>query len=243
VVALLVVVAAGTAGLALYFGFLPGPGSLLGARRGDALPDDSTLAKVVAQRPAGAAGAPALDTTAMAGSAPPDSATVVTSADSAAGDAVYHGVGKCVGCHGITGEGAPGLGPSLRVSPGRLGDGSVGAVGQIVTRGAPPTADYRIAMPSYAGQLSADEVAYVAAYVYSLSHPALPADSAPLAGSAPSPLPPASPQPAVPRPTVPQAAAGAPNAGAPLGGATAPATPPVRHPTVPAPPASPPRRP
>jgi len=232
VLVLLGIVAAGACGLALYFGFLPGPGSLFGTRGAAALLGDSALASAVAG-PAGTVPAtPALDT-ALAVSAPaPDSISPVTSADSAAGDALYHGIGRCVGCHGALGEGAPGLGPDLRTSPGRLDDGTVPSIARLIAGGAPPAGGYRIAMPSYAGQLSADDVTRVAAYVHTLSHPGATADSAlvPTAASAPIGT---TPAPTVPRAN--EAGGAAVNADAP---------PRVRHPTVPAPPAAPaPRRP
>jgi len=219
--ALLGLVAAAACGLALYLGFLPGPDSLLGRRGAGARPDDS--ARVASAAPAagnggtGVSDSLALDTAATPAAAPSDSApAAITAADSAAGDFVYHGTGRCVGCHGATGEGAPGLGPSLRATPGRLGDGTVASIARVVAGGAPPAAGYRIAMPSYAGQLSADDVARVAAYVYTLAHSGAPADST---GATAAPVPP-------------DPAAGAVNADAR-----------VAHPTVPPPPAPAPRRP
>jgi mono/diheme cytochrome c family protein len=219
VLALLGLVAAAACGLALYLGFVPGPESLLGRRAAAALPDDSTLAASVTPTP-GASDAPALDTAATPAAAPADSApAAVTAVDSAAGDFVYHGTGRCLGCHGATGEGAPGLGPSLRAAPGRLGDGSVASIARVVAGGAPPSEGYRIAMPSYAGQLSADDVARVAAYVFTLAHSGATADTAaaplpadPAAGAVnadaapahPTVPPPTVPPPTVPRPTVPR---------------------------------------
>jgi mono/diheme cytochrome c family protein len=213
VLTLLGLFAAAACGLALYLGFLPGPDSLLGRRGAVTPPSDSALAASVAPGAgAGTSNAPPLDSMATPAAAPADSApAAVTPADSAAGDFVYHGTGRCVGCHGATGEGAPGLGPSLRAAPGRLGDGSVASIARVVAGGAPPSAGYRIAMPSYAGQLSADDVARVAAYVYTLAHPGATADST---GASAAPVPP-------------DPAAGAVNADAP-----------VAHPTVPPPPAA-----
>ncbi|AHG89906.1 hypothetical protein J421_2369 [Gemmatirosa kalamazoonensis] len=238
--AFLGIVAAASAGLALYLGFLPGPDALFGRRGADRLPDDSTLASSVAPH-VGASDAPALDTAPMPAPAAIDSTPtdVVTVADSVAGDAVYHGTGRCVGCHGPIGEGAPGLGPSLRLIPGRLTDGSVAAIAQVITRGAPPSPSYRVAMPSYAGQLSAEDVRRLAAYVRTLSQPGTTPDTAHAGVPAPkAPAPTTVPRPTVPPP--PDAAAGAVNADAPVAGAAARA--PVRRPTVPPPPPAP-RRP
>jgi len=233
--AFLAIVAVAACGLALYFGFLPGPGSLMGARGAAALPQDSTLASAVSATggPTTGAPAPALDSTVAAAAPPADSlAPQVSSADSAAGDAIYHGIGRCVGCHGAAGEGAPGLGPDLRASPGRLDDGSVPSIARVIASGAAPAAGYRIAMPSYAGQLSTDDVTRLAAYVHTLSHPGAASDSTLAPTTAGVPMP------SAPAPTVP------PPSGAPAGPVTAGAAPPVRHPTVPPPPPAPaPRRP
>jgi hypothetical protein len=133
-----------------------------------------------------------------------------------------------------------GLGPSLRDSVGRLQDGSVAGIARIVTAGASvaPGSRFPVAMPSYATQLSPDDVARVAGYVFALGHPGrLVPDSVRNAGT----------------PAAADAAGGAVNADAPIAGAAAPAVrgstttaPAPIRPTVPAPsptPAGPPRRP
>jgi hypothetical protein len=154
---------------------------------------------------------------------------------------VYHGIGRCVGCHGESGEGVATLGPSLRgTTP--LTATTVAAIAQIITRGAPPTPQYRIAHPSYAGQLSADDVTHLAGYVYTLEHPREPPTDSALAPvpNAPAPNAPA-PNATVPNATVPNATV--PRAPVPNAATPSASTPPVRHPTVPAPPPSATRRP
>jgi mono/diheme cytochrome c family protein len=131
----------------------------------------------------------------------------VSVADSAAGDAVYRGAGRCVGCHGVAGEGVPGLGSSLGET--RLGDGSLASIARIVGGGAPLTSQYRIAMPAYGGQLTTEDIGRVAAYVYSIAHPGsttmdaptVPADGAVNADVSPLAAPPTTARPI--RPTVP----------------------------------------
>ena len=130
----------------------------------------------------------------------------ITAADSAAGGALYAGVGRCVGCHGSAGEGAATLGPALRDAEWLHG-GTRDAIARVVAEGASPALGaYAVAMPAYAGQLSATQLAQVSAYVWSLSHPGaiVPdsrADSLPPIAPSDS-VPPPSTAP-VPRPTVP----------------------------------------
>jgi len=193
----------------MYFGFVPGPSSLFGGGPGP-FPPDTSVAVPTAPVSDSAAGT-TIDSAPAAVAPVAEAAPRATAADSAAGDAVYRGAGRCVGCHGAAGEGAPGLGSSLRESLPRSGDGSPAAIARVVAGGLPPSERFRVAMPAYAGQLDAADVARVAAYVFALAHPgALTTDST----SSARPATPTVPAPAdpinadartTPRPTVPAA--------------------------------------
>jgi cytochrome c oxidase cbb3-type subunit 3 len=106
--------------------------------------------------------------------------------DSAGGEAVYRGAGRCLSCHGAAGEGVQNLGPSLRDAEWLQGDGSRTAIEHVVAAGVSPPRVFPIAMPAYADQLSPEQIRLVAAYVFTLSHPGsvvpdslgLPADTA-----------------------------------------------------------------
>jgi glucose/arabinose dehydrogenase len=93
----------------------------------------------------------------------------------ALGARVYNGqVGgaACTGCHGDHGQGSP-LGPALTVHKWLWSDGSYPGIQKTITDGVPQPKKYRSPMPAMGGaQLSADQVAALAAYVYSISHPA-----------------------------------------------------------------------
>jgi mono/diheme cytochrome c family protein len=131
------------------------------------------------------------------------SAATVLAADSAAGDALYHGRARCFTCHGERGEGAARLGPDLTDSTWVDGGGSLDAIRGAIARGVASPRVSPVAMPAYAGTLSADEIARTAAYVYALSHPgatvadtaragaASPGDS--ITPGAPAPPPPSAP--------------------------------------------------
>ena len=71
------------------------------------------------------------------------------------------------------GEGVPGNGPSLRdtVWGAAVGDGSLASIRRIVHGGAPASAAYRTPMPAFGGQLLAEDIERVAAYVFTLSRP------------------------------------------------------------------------
>jgi mono/diheme cytochrome c family protein len=131
-----------------------------------------------------------------------DEAISVAADDALAGEAAYRGAGRCASCHGTEGEGVAGLGPSLR-DERWLHGGSRAAIRQVVAEGAaPPLGGYSVAMPAYAGQYGAAQLAQLAAYVWTLSHPeAVRADSAPPRPTVPT-VPPA-PEAPVRRPTVP----------------------------------------
>jgi mono/diheme cytochrome c family protein len=174
--AFLVAVAAGMIGLAMYFGFVPNP---LDGRRSASdvvAPEDSVAVAPTAAAPTGTTAAPppsdsmAAPAADSAGLASATGARSITAADSAAGDALYHGAGRCVGCHGALGEGASTLGPSLRDSVWTSGDGSVAGIERVIANGAPAGGAFRIAMPAYASQLGMPDIARLAAYVYTLSH-------------------------------------------------------------------------
>jgi len=91
----------------------------------------------------------------------------------ALGDRIYHGeVGAagCVGCHGANAEGSP-LGPSLTSKKYLWGDGGYASIIKVIKDGVPNPKDYRSPMPPMGGaQLSQDQLAAVAAYVWALSH-------------------------------------------------------------------------
>jgi mono/diheme cytochrome c family protein len=130
-------------------------------------------------------------------------AGIVTPADSAAGEVVYRGAGKCLSCHGAAGEGVAQLGPNLRDQQWIVGDGSLATIARAVREGIAPPKEFPIAMPAYASSLPDDAINRVAAYVYALSHVGgVQHDSlAPRPDSARVPAPNAPPP--VPRPTVP----------------------------------------
>lgn len=98
-------------------------------------------------------------------------AVVVLAADSAAGDALYHGRARCFTCHGERGEGAANLGPDLTDTTWVDGGGSLDAIRDAIARGVASPRVSPVAMPAYTGMLTADEIARTAAYVYALSHP------------------------------------------------------------------------
>jgi mono/diheme cytochrome c family protein len=179
------------------FGVIPG----FGIRRASGgLAADSTAADsmaAIATPPA------TIDTAALTvplAPMPGDSAALaaggaVTAADSAAGEAIFRGEGRCLSCHGATGEGVAQLGPNLRDARWITGDGSRAAIERTVREGSLPPKEFPIAMPAYDRQLPAEGIARVAAYVFAISHPgAVRADSVAIA---PDSTP-------VPRPTVPQ---------------------------------------
>ena len=93
----------------------------------------------------------------------------------ALGARIYQGqVGgaACTGCHGGDGHGSP-LGPDLTGKKWLWSDGSYEGLKKIITDGVPRPKDYRSPMPPMGGaQLTPDQVSALAAYVYSISHPA-----------------------------------------------------------------------
>jgi mono/diheme cytochrome c family protein len=117
---------------------------------------------------------------AAADGAPPDSAAgdpmmddalPILASDSAAGDALYRGVGRCAGCHGAAGEGVEGLGPNLR-DESWLHGGTRREIRAVVAAGASPArGSFSVMMPAYGGQLDAAQLAQLTAYVWTLSRP------------------------------------------------------------------------
>jgi glucose/arabinose dehydrogenase/mono/diheme cytochrome c family protein len=91
----------------------------------------------------------------------------------ALGDRIYHGqVGgaTCTGCHGENGEGSP-LGPKLSVHKWLWSDGSYAGILKTIKEGVPRPKNYRSPMPPMGGaQLTPDDLAALAAYVWALSH-------------------------------------------------------------------------
>jgi mono/diheme cytochrome c family protein len=115
------------------------------------------------------------------GASPGDSAATPTApaapqlvlrADSASGDSLFHGRGRCLTCHGARGEGLPNLGADLRDSVWLHGDGSVLGIERTILGGVAKPKNATVIMPSFAALLQPLEVHRLAAYVYSLSHPA-----------------------------------------------------------------------
>jgi mono/diheme cytochrome c family protein len=93
----------------------------------------------------------------------------------ALGDSIFHGkVGGalCFTCHGPAGKGVTGLGPNLTDKEWTNGDGSVDFIRKTVTEGIPKPKKFPAPMPPKGGgSLNDSQIAAVAEYVYSLSHP------------------------------------------------------------------------
>jgi glucose/arabinose dehydrogenase/mono/diheme cytochrome c family protein len=91
----------------------------------------------------------------------------------ALGDRIYHGeVGgaSCTGCHGANAAGSP-LGPDLTSKKWLWSDGSYAGILKTIREGVPNPKEYRSPMPPMGGtQLTDDQLAAVAAYVWALSH-------------------------------------------------------------------------
>ena len=91
------------------------------------------------------------------------------------GERVYRGQAggaACTGCHGDSGQGTP-LGPNLQGKKWLWSDGSFAGIQKTITDGVPQPKQYRSPMPPMGGaQLTPDQVSALAAYVWSISHPA-----------------------------------------------------------------------
>jgi glucose/arabinose dehydrogenase/mono/diheme cytochrome c family protein len=96
-----------------------------------------------------------------------------TAAMVALGDRIYHGqVGgaSCAGCHGSNAAGSP-LGPDLTSAKWLWSDGSYAGILKAIKDGVPNPKEYRSPMPPLGGsELTSDQLAAVAAYVWALSH-------------------------------------------------------------------------
>ena len=176
--AVLVALAAGGAFAAAWLGLVPGV-----QLRQIAAPRDSLPATAGADMPSATDSLALADSVAdstVASALEDDDALPVAAADSAAGDALFRGVGRCAGCHGAAGEGVDGLGPNLRDEVWLHG-GSRREVRAVIAGGAPAArGGFTVMMPAYGGQLDATQLAQLTAYVWTLSRPGtvLP-DSAP----------------------------------------------------------------
>ena len=98
------------------------------------------------------------------------STAVVLRADSAAGDSLYHGKGRCFTCHGVQADGMATLGPSLIDSTWLHGNGSLPAIEGVIRNGIASPVVAQIAMPAFGAQLSPAEIHRIASYVYALTH-------------------------------------------------------------------------
>lgn len=116
--------------------------------------------------------------------APP---STIPAPDSASGEVIFHGRGRCFTCHGQRGQGTPRLGPVLADSVWLAGNGSLQAIGIIITRGVAVPRAAAVAMPAYSGMLTPEEIELTAAYVYTLSHPGSTVPGSPAADSVPAP--------------------------------------------------------
>src|SRR5580704_14751555 len=96
-----------------------------------------------------------------------------TAAMVALGDRIYHGqVGgaSCTGCHGSDAAGSP-LGPNLTSKKWLWSNGSYAGILKTIKDGVPNPKEYCSPMPPLGGaQLTSDQLAAVAAYVWALSH-------------------------------------------------------------------------
>lgn len=94
------------------------------------------------------------------------------------GDKIFHGqIGgaTCTGCHGANGTGSP-LGPDLTRNQWFWSDGSDAGIAATIRVGVMQPRNYRSAMPPMGGtQLTVQQVSAVAAYVWALSQPPVPA--------------------------------------------------------------------
>ncbi len=80
------------------------------------------------------------------------------------------GGATCAGCHGSNAKGTP-LGPDLTTGRWLWGDGSLAAITHTIEEGVAEPKEYRSPMPPMGGsQLSKQDLAAVAAYVWALGH-------------------------------------------------------------------------
>jgi glucose/arabinose dehydrogenase/mono/diheme cytochrome c family protein len=106
----------------------------------------------------------------MAALSPPPGATRT---QLALGARIFEGEaadGTCAGCHGADAKGTP-VGPDLTSGHFLWGDGSPASLRRIIAQGVPHPKRYTGAMPPKGGaELSSQDVAAVADYVWALSH-------------------------------------------------------------------------
>jgi mono/diheme cytochrome c family protein len=85
------------------------------------------------------------------------------------GMALFKG-GSCAACHGQDAEGGA-IGPNLTTGSPLWTDGSLAQITEVIRKGVPAPKQYRSPMPPMGGaQLSPDDLAAVAAYVWSVGH-------------------------------------------------------------------------
>jgi len=101
----------------------------------------------------------------------PTEPSFILASDSAAGDRIFHGKGRCFTCHGDRGQGTPRLGPSLSDSAWLAGNGSLASIRDVIAHGVATPKAASVAMPAYSAMLSEQEITLTAAYVYALAHP------------------------------------------------------------------------
>lgn len=96
------------------------------------------------------------------------------------GDRIYHGAngGTCIGCHGENGGGST-LGPDLTDKKWLWSDGSYAGIKKTITDGVAHPKNYRSPMPPLRGQFTEPQISALAAYVWSISHPAKSASAHP----------------------------------------------------------------
>lgn len=144
-----------------------------GEKKGVSVPVDTAAAMPLA----GSASAESTATTAPpvpleSASVAPAAPIVIQPADSAAGYALYHGRGRCFTCHGGLGRGTTKLGPDLTDTTWLNGDSSFTGIRGVIASGVATPRQFSVAMPAYAGMLDDSDLTRLAAYVYTLSHPA-----------------------------------------------------------------------
>ncbi len=143
-----------------------------GESKGGRVPVDTAaampLAGSVAESAAARPTTVPLESATVAAAAP----IVIQPGDSAAGFALYHGKGRCFTCHGGLGRGTAKLGPDLTDTTWLNGDSSVAGIRGVIATGVATPRQFSVAMPAYAGMMDDSDLTRLAAYVYTLSHPA-----------------------------------------------------------------------
>jgi mono/diheme cytochrome c family protein len=114
----------------------------------------------------------ATDTTPAATPAGPDQ---ITPTLIALGDSIFAGKaagGICYTCHGADAKGTQ-LGPDLTDPQWLNGDGSYAFIVQMITAGVATPKQFAAPMPPFGQMLTPEQIHATAAYVYSLTHPAV----------------------------------------------------------------------